>query len=299
MDDMSPHAFRGSARENSSVPGHRHRSHRSGDWPRPAGAAADVRLTVPARPEYVAVIRHVLGALAEALRLPAGQVEDMRLAVTEACTNVVRHAYHDHEPGPIDVVIRPGGDRLELIVSDEGRGIGPSADVAGPGPPADRRPRRLRRDRPWSEPWQPAGDVVPVPTPVGRRVSGPEPATTVSIASGPFVGPILRRVVGMLAARADLPLDRLDDAVLVADLIAARAPAHSVDDMINVALDPGDRSLELRVGPLRQGGGQALIVDAAVPGVGNVIEQLADELSVTPDGETEFLHVRLAYNNGR
>jgi serine/threonine-protein kinase RsbW len=133
MDDMSPHAFRGSARENSSVPGHRHRSHRSGDWPRPAGAAADVRLTVPARPEYVAVIRHVLGALAEALRLPAGQVEDMRLAVTEACTNVVRHAYHDHEPGPIDVVIRPGGDRVELIVSDEGRGIGPSADVAGPG----------------------------------------------------------------------------------------------------------------------------------------------------------------------
>ena len=45
--------------------------------------------------------------------------------------------------------------------------------------------------------------------------------TTVSIASGPLVGPVLRRVVGMLAARADLPLDRLDDAVLVADLIAA------------------------------------------------------------------------------
>ena len=41
------------------------------------------------------------------------------------------------------------------------------------------------------------------------------------------------------------------------------------------------------------------IVDAAVPGVGNVIEQLADELSVRPEGETEFLHVRLAYSNGR
>ena len=116
-----------------------------------------------------------------------------------------------------------------------------------------------------------------------------EPATTVSIASGPLVGPILRRVVGMLAARADLPLDRLDDAVLVADLIAARAPAHSVDDKINVALDPGDRTLLLRVGPLRAGGGQAQIVDPAVPG----------ELSVTPEGETEFLHVRLAYTNGR
>jgi hypothetical protein len=100
-----------------------------------------------------------------------------------------------------------------------------------------------------------------------------EPLTTVSIVAGPLVGPVLRRVVGMLAARADLPLDRLDDAVLV----------------------PGPRSLSLRVGPLREGGGQALIVDAAVPGVGNVIEQLADELRVSPEADGEFLLVRLAY----
>jgi serine/threonine-protein kinase RsbW len=92
-----------------------------------------VRLTLPARPENVAVIRHVLGAFAEALQLPADLVEDMRLAVTEACTNVVRHAYHDGGQGPIDVVIRPNGDRLDLIVSDRGAGIGPSPDVAGPG----------------------------------------------------------------------------------------------------------------------------------------------------------------------
>jgi serine/threonine-protein kinase RsbW len=81
----------------------------------------------------VAVIRHVLGAFAEALRLPPDLVEDMRLAVTEACTNVVRHAYDDGELGSIDVVIRPNGDRLELIVTDQGRGLGPSADVSGPG----------------------------------------------------------------------------------------------------------------------------------------------------------------------
>lgn len=119
--------------------------------------------------------------------------------------------------------------------------------------------------------------------------------TTVSIAAGPLVGPVLRRVVGMLAARADLPLDRLDDAVLVADLIAARAPAHVSADTVDVELDPGDRTLLLRVGPLRQGGGQALIVDAAVPGVGNVIEQLADHLDVAANGDVEFLSVRLAY----
>jgi serine/threonine-protein kinase RsbW len=95
--------------------------------------SSDVRLTLPARPENVAVIRHVLGAFAEALRLPSELVEDMRLAVTEACTNVVRHAYQDGDPGPIDVVIRPNGDRLDLIVEDHGQGIGPSADVSGPG----------------------------------------------------------------------------------------------------------------------------------------------------------------------
>jgi serine/threonine-protein kinase RsbW len=99
----------------------------------PASASSDVRLSLPARPENVAVIRHVLGAFAEGLRLPGELVEDVRLAVTEACTNVVRHAYHDGDPGPIDVTIRPDGDRLEVIVSDRGRGIGPSPDVAGPG----------------------------------------------------------------------------------------------------------------------------------------------------------------------
>jgi hypothetical protein len=117
----------------------------------------------------------------------------------------------------------------------------------------------------------------------------------VSIAAGPLVGPILRRVVGMLAARADLPLDRLDDAVLVADLIAARAPAHVLYGTVDVAFEPGPRTLSLRVGPLRPGGGDALVVDAAVPGVGNVIEQLADELTVSPEAGGEFLHVRLAY----
>jgi hypothetical protein len=125
--------------------------------------------------------------------------------------------------------------------------------------------------------------------------SGSEPLTTVSIVAGPLVGPVLRRVVGMLAARADLPLDRLDDAVLVADLIAARAPAHVAEGRVDVALEPGARSLSLRVGPLRQGGGEALIVDAAVPGVGNVIEQLADSLTVSPEEDGEFLHVTLAY----
>jgi serine/threonine-protein kinase RsbW len=109
------------------------RARRGGGSGSSGTAASDVRLTLPARPENVSVIRHVLGAFAESMQLPAELVADMRLAITEACTNVVRHAYHDGETGPIDVVIRPGHDRLELIVSDRGRGIGPSPDADGPG----------------------------------------------------------------------------------------------------------------------------------------------------------------------
>ena len=96
---------------------------------------SDVRLTLPARPENVSIIRHVLGAFAEALQLPEAVVEDVRLAVTEACTNVVRHAYDDGgtDPGPLEIVIRPEGEMLDVIVSDRGRGIGPSPDTTGPG----------------------------------------------------------------------------------------------------------------------------------------------------------------------
>jgi serine/threonine-protein kinase RsbW len=75
----------------------------------------------------------VLGAYAEALRLPPDVIEDMRLAVTEACTNVVRHAYDGEDPGPIDIVVCPNGEHLDVTVTDRGRGMGPSPDIDGPG----------------------------------------------------------------------------------------------------------------------------------------------------------------------
>jgi serine/threonine-protein kinase RsbW len=119
--------------------------------------------------------------------------------------------------------------------------------------------------------------------------------TRLSVASGPLVGPVLRRVVGMLAARADLPLDRLDDAVLVADVIANRASAYA-PDAVDVALLPGDRTLWLRVGPLGVGGAEALLGESAVPDVGSVIVKLADEVHVDAAAAGEYLRVRLAYD---
>src|SRR3954468_18598658 len=83
----------------------------------------DVKLTLPARPENVSVIRHVLGAFAEALRLPDELVEDLRLAGTEACTNVVRHAYPPDVSGPVEITIVPSDDHVSVVVADHGRGI--------------------------------------------------------------------------------------------------------------------------------------------------------------------------------
>ena len=125
---MTSHSLRGSARETATP----HRFRRSARE-RAGAESSDVRLTLPARPDSLAVIRHVLGAFAEALTLPADLVEDIRLAVTEACTNVVRHAYDDDACGTIDVVMRPSHQRLEVTVSDRGRGMSPSPDLQGPG----------------------------------------------------------------------------------------------------------------------------------------------------------------------
>ena len=84
-----------------------------------------VLLTLPSRAENVAVARQVLGIVADSMELDEHVHEDARLALTEACTNVVRHAYAGDE-GPLDVTFTPEPDRLTIVVSDEGRGIAPS-----------------------------------------------------------------------------------------------------------------------------------------------------------------------------
>ena len=93
---------------------------------------ADVQLTLPARAENVAVVRHALGGLGEALALHPQTLSDVKLAVTEACTNVVVHAYPDGD-GPMEVaaVIRDG--RLTIAVRDDGRGMLPRPDSPGLG----------------------------------------------------------------------------------------------------------------------------------------------------------------------
>jgi len=96
-------------------------------------ARPDLEMTLPARPENVAVVRHVLGALGEALAIDHGVLHDIRLTISEACSNVIVHAYRGSE-GLLDVTARPGPDRtLDVVVRDHGRGIGPRTDSPGLG----------------------------------------------------------------------------------------------------------------------------------------------------------------------
>src|SRR3954464_8617984 len=98
--------------------------------------APDLELTLPARPENVAVARHAIGGFADVLEVPDQTLADLKLAVTEACTNVVVHAYHGGD-GPMGLRASVDEGVLRVVVVDEGRGILPRADsqVLGLGLP--------------------------------------------------------------------------------------------------------------------------------------------------------------------
>lgn len=93
----------------------------------------DLELTLPARAENVAVVRHAFGGLGDVVDMPEQTLADIKLAVTEACTNVVVHAYPDGEDGPLDVLARIGDAHLEVVIRDRGQGILPRPDSPGLG----------------------------------------------------------------------------------------------------------------------------------------------------------------------
>jgi serine/threonine-protein kinase RsbW len=92
----------------------------------------DLEITLPARAENVAVVRHAVGGLGEVLDVDDQTLSDIKLAVTEACTNVVVHAYPDGE-GPMGLRACIEDRQLSLVVVDRGRGIVPRPDSPGLG----------------------------------------------------------------------------------------------------------------------------------------------------------------------
>ena len=87
-------------------------------------APPEVLLTMPARPEGVGVVRQALAGMADALDFDASVLADMKMAVTEACTNVVVHAY-DEDAGVLEVEMLADESGLTIVVRDHGAGIQP------------------------------------------------------------------------------------------------------------------------------------------------------------------------------
>ena len=88
------------------------------------GSSRAIRLTIPAKPEYITLGRLALTGLVRLRPQPLSQevLGDLKLALTEACTNSVRHAYAGGE-GSVQILYELHSDRLVVEVTDDGRGF--------------------------------------------------------------------------------------------------------------------------------------------------------------------------------
>ena len=96
-------------------------------------AGRSVRLTIPAKPEYITLGRLALTGLAGVRPMSDETLYDLKLALTEACTNSVRHAYENGREGSVEIVYELQPDRLVVEVGDEGAGFEPADSGNGHG----------------------------------------------------------------------------------------------------------------------------------------------------------------------
>jgi serine/threonine-protein kinase RsbW len=261
-----------------------------------------IRLTCPAETENVAVVRHALAGLAEAAGMDESGIADLKTIVTEACMNVVVHAYG--ESGPMQVEASPADTELTVVVQDYGVGIRPKAELDRPS---------LRLGLPLiaalSGSFEIAGGLdrgtritmsVPFSSNGGSKVPGSDPdrehppdATAITVSDPDLLAPVLARVVGALAARRDLTIDRLSDAVLLTDAISAAAPRAFDDGQVRLQLTDTKAGISLKLGPMEKGSGERIREALTLPAVGGTLESLADEVSVDSLDDGEYLSLRI------
>jgi Histidine kinase-like ATPase domain len=234
--------------------------------------------------------------------MEASVIADLKTVVTEACTNVVLHAYDPESAGVMEVEAWPDEECLLVSVRDYGDGIRPLADVEH---------QSLRLGLPLiaalTHSFEVRGEVgkgteVVMKVPISVTGNGyrptPEPQepdeTRIDIAAGDALAPVLSRVISMFATRADFSVDRLSDAVLLSDAISAGDPESFPDRTARIAVSEEDGEFEVRVGPLGEGGGERLLHGMRIPELGASLETLADEVRVDHSSEGEVLVVRIA-----
>jgi len=271
--------------------------------------APNVCLTLSNQPENVLLVRETLSGMAETVGVDGVDLNDIRTAVTEACNNVVLHAYEGRE-GLLQVELYLAAETVEVVVRDRGTGIKPhirgeEEDALGIGLSIIQAlaPRVEFKD------VEGGGTEVRMEfsTPETRELAalardGFEPptiaaaqlASTTALAVGPseLARKVLPRVMCVLAARARFTTDRISDAEIVADALVSGGFQESPQPHLRVSVSVATREVGLRVGPL--GGGAAdRLVTAAGEGIGPLIEKLADEHRIANEGSFETLELTL------
>jgi serine/threonine-protein kinase RsbW len=272
------------------------------DTPASAERPKKLQLTLPARSENVVVIRHALAGLAEEIGMDEPGLADLKTVVTEACMNVVLHAYRG-EAGPLSVEAEADEAGLSVVVRDEGVGIRPQAD-------SGRESLRLGLSliAALSSSFAISGGIdrgtevtMRVPLRGGGANGSEDPVvvkpvvearTELVVDRSELLGPVLARIVGALAARRDLSIDRISDAVLVTDAIAAAASQGFSDGRVRLGLEEDDVGIGLHLGPMEVGAGSRIRRELEMPDVGGSLEKLADSLAVEESDNGEYLVIR-------
>jgi len=258
-------------------------------------------LRLPARAENVAVVRHAIAGMAERLGMDEPGLADLKTVVTEACMNVVVHAYPNGS-GPLEVEAEPDREGLTVSVRDRGSGINPQAAP-------ERASLRLGLSliAALSSSFSISGGLgrgteVTMRVPLrgggvasrgGTEETTPEQTVTeVAVGSAELLEPVLARMVGALAARRDLSVDQVSDAVLVTDAIAGAAPGRFADGCVRLDLEDSDQGIELRLGPMEKGGAGKIREELEVPDLGGSLAALTDGFESAGETDGEYLVVR-------
>jgi serine/threonine-protein kinase RsbW len=268
------------------------------------GEPPGLRIRLPAKPANVAVVRHAIAGLAEQLGMDEPSVGDLKTVVTEACMNVVVHAYGDGT-GPLEVEAFTEDDGLTVCVRDFGAGIRPRPDVERPSLRIG-----LTLIAALSNSFEIAGGLgrgteVRMHLALKPEADGgppPEVAPSVPMADAAeltigrpdLAASVLERVVGVLASRQPISVDRLNDAMLLTDAVSARAPEAFGEGGMRFAVADEDGGIDLRIGPMPEGASKRLLDGLALPQVGGTLEKLADEMRVEQGDGGEYVVVRFA-----
>lgn len=88
-----------------------------------ATGVQQVKLSIPCVAEYVGIVRLAISGIAARMSFPVEDVEDLKIAISEACSNCVQYAYEDGTKNVIDIHCHIHSDKLVIEVIDTGQGF--------------------------------------------------------------------------------------------------------------------------------------------------------------------------------